>query len=415
MKRIFLTSGLILCMACPAFADLDANGNVVGTDPAEAADCTEPTLAGTTGTSTFTALWNHISHQIDLNVNSATNYGAPSTSGVSPTVLFSEYGQNGTMYWTRTGSGTAQDPFYYSSPITQGTTDVISNDPVGKQVTLTFDTGMGYVNTNYNTGSDYTVDQTTDSENRPFNGFWASATTENTGELYIGTNGTVTQEGYAAATASNVDQTWYAHYSCAAFGAPNNPTKTGYTFGGWYEDSNLQTIVTNWCKDDDDTVYAKWTPTTGYSITYNCGTSGDVTHVPSAQQNLTYDQTYTLAANTCIYAGRTFVGWKCDYNIETGEAYAGTAANFGSTANNGAVSVVFRSTNNVTCTAMWEENTIGLTWMADTGNGQGVQDITTEGTNDECTYGGSITLPTTPERPGYEFAGWEVVNTPAGN
>ena len=412
MKRIFLTSGLVLCMACPAFADLDANGNVSGTQTA--ANCTEPTLEGTTGTSTFTAQWTPITHTVTLDASSATTYGGPATTNVNPTVLYSEYGQNKHMYTTMTGEGNAAQ---FTGEITPLTTDVISTDPVGKQVTLTVNNGYAYVNTNYNNngGTAYTEATTTTDLERPFKGFWASATTENSGELYINTIGQVTDEGHAAAIGSNAAQTWYAHYNCATFTQPSDPTLTGYTFDGWYEDSSLQTAVTNWCKDDDDTIYAKWTPTTDYSITYDCGASGDTTHVPATQENLTYDSSYTLAANTCVYAGRTFVGWNCNYNFDTGNAYSGETANFGTTANNGAVSIVFRSTNNVTCTAMWEENTIGLTWVADTGNG--ATDITVtsgEGKNNTCTYGGAIPKPANPTRPGYEFNGWAVVNT-AGN
>ena len=42
MKRIFLTSGLVICMACPAFAtvDLDASGNAAGYTN----ECVEPVL-----------------------------------------------------------------------------------------------------------------------------------------------------------------------------------------------------------------------------------------------------------------------------------------------------------------------------------------------------------------------------------
>ena len=126
MKRIFLTSGLVLCMACPAFADLDANGNVSGTQ--NGADCTEPTLGGTTGSSTFTAKWTDITHTITLNDSSAVNYGAPATTNVDPTVLYAEYGNtNPAMYQTR--SGTSPN-FYYTGEITANTTDVITTDPI---------------------------------------------------------------------------------------------------------------------------------------------------------------------------------------------------------------------------------------------------------------------------------------------
>ena len=64
MKKIFLTSGLILCMACPAFA-VDANGHLQG---GNANECTDPILGvdGTTGndTASIEAVWNAISYDV---------------------------------------------------------------------------------------------------------------------------------------------------------------------------------------------------------------------------------------------------------------------------------------------------------------------------------------------------------------
>ena len=55
MKRIFLTSGLVLCMACPAFATASWSGATSGT---ESTGCTQPNLGVYSGPTTLKALWN---------------------------------------------------------------------------------------------------------------------------------------------------------------------------------------------------------------------------------------------------------------------------------------------------------------------------------------------------------------------
>ena len=89
MRKIFLTSGLVLCMACPAFADLTAptttypNGTVEGSNPVATPYCTEPTLEGYSGTSTFTAKWTPNTYTITY--NKGTLSCNQEVSGNSPT------------------------------------------------------------------------------------------------------------------------------------------------------------------------------------------------------------------------------------------------------------------------------------------------------------------------------------------
>lgn len=58
MKKIFLTSGIIVCMACPAFAatNITPDGKNA-TDPSITANCTETYLDATSGTVYFEPIW----------------------------------------------------------------------------------------------------------------------------------------------------------------------------------------------------------------------------------------------------------------------------------------------------------------------------------------------------------------------
>jgi hypothetical protein len=71
------------------------------------------------------------------------------------------------------------------------------------------------------------------------------------------------------------------------------------------------------------------------------------------------------------------------------------------------------STPAATWYAHWTPNTISLTWYPDNTDDPTDTIDTTQGSEDEaagtCTYGGSITLPTQPEKTGFTFVGWSVV------
>jgi len=93
MKRLFLTSGLVLCMACPVFADTPI-AIPAGTDTA---NCDVSTLETYTGPVSFGSVWRPaISGAITLNSNRFTsnNGSAVNTASVTatPTPLYSVYG-----------------------------------------------------------------------------------------------------------------------------------------------------------------------------------------------------------------------------------------------------------------------------------------------------------------------------------
>lgn len=90
------------------------------------------------------------------------------------------------------------------------------------------------------------------------------------------------------------------------YGALPTPTRTGYTFNGWYTaqtGGNKVESATKVANGDAHTLYARWTPkTVAVTLKYNDGATAD------GSLNLTYGGKYTgLTAPT--RAGYAFTGW----------------------------------------------------------------------------------------------------------
>ena len=148
---------------------------------------------------------------------------------------------------------------------------------------------------------------------------------------------------------------------------PDNPTKPGHTFNGWYTDSALTQA---WNFDDWVTgelkLYAGWT-VNQYTITFD--TNGGSEIAPITQD---YGTEITAPDNP-TRKGYTFKGW--DKEIpETMPA------------------------DNITVKAQWETNQYTITF--DANGGSEIAPITQD-------YGTEITVPADPTRKGYTFKGWD--------
>lgn len=156
---------------------------------------------------------------------------------------------------------------------------------------------------------------------------------------------------------------------------PDNPTKEGHTFIGWYngeEKWNFADAVAT-----DLTLTAKW-QLNRYTITFD--TAGGSEVAPITQD---YGTTITAPANP-TKTGYTFAGW--DKTIPT-----------------------TMPAGDMTITARWQVNQYTITFKPENGG----QDIVIK-----QDYGTAITPPAAPTRTGYTFAGWdrEIPTTmPAGN
>ena len=171
---------------------------------------------------------------------------------------------------------------------------------------------------------------------------------------------------------------------------PTDPTRSGYTFGGWFKDTGF----TNAWDFNTDTVtantnlYAKWSlnqqpqPQGSYTVTFNVNGGSTV----SAQTVLSGGKVTKPTDPT--KTGYTFGGWFKD----TAFKYAW----------NFATDTV---TSNVTLYAKWTENSEQpsvkkkFTVTFNSNKGTSVASQTIE-------EGNRVTKPTDPTKSGYKFAGW---------
>ncbi|MBO5287335.1 MAG: InlB B-repeat-containing protein [Clostridia bacterium] len=152
------------------------------------------------------------------------------------------------------------------------------------------------------------------------------------------------------------------------------PTKTGYTFKGWYN-GTTEVAAGTWYTASDVTLKAKW-EITSYNITYNLNNGAN---------NSSNKNTYTMNDAVVLYAptrtGYTFTGW----------TYIGQTTPVMN------VTIQKGTTGNKTYTANWQANTYTVTYKV---NGGTLADLTVD-----VVYG-SYFKPATPTRTGYSFNGW---------
>ena len=103
----------------------------------------------------------------------------------------------------------------------------------------------------------------------------------------------------------NSKSTDYAKYKGGTLAFLPTPSRTGYTFKGWFTAQSGGTkITTSTVFEDDTTVYAQWTANT-YTVRFDINYTGGTN---PTSQTVTYGSTYgTLPKPT--RSGYTFMGW----------------------------------------------------------------------------------------------------------
>jgi len=155
------------------------------------------------------------------------------------------------------------------------------------------------------------------------------------------------------------------------FVRPEDPTRAGYTFMGWYKDAELTNEYVFDKFDGNRTLYAKW-DINQYTITFEENGGNEVT-------NITGDYNTSISEPTRpTRIGYEFAGWYKD--AEFTQAYAFT-----------------KLTEDITLYAKWEANEYTITFEENGGSNV---------TNIVAAYDASIVAPTNPTRVGYSFGGW---------
>lgn len=167
-----------------------------------------------------------------------------------------------------------------------------------------------------------------------------------------------------------------------------NPTRTGYTFGGWYLDSAYKNKVTQIGQGSTGnlTLYAKW-KVNKYNIKFagNGATGGKMTNLT----NRKYGTSYKLTANKFERKGYTFKNWNTKKNGK-GKTYKDKASVKNLASANG---------KTVTLYAQWKKESYKITYKLNGGTNKSSNpkkyNVTTK----------TIILKE-PTRKGYIFKGW---------
>lgn len=174
------------------------------------------------------------------------------------------------------------------------------------------------------------------------------------------------------------------------------PNKTGYTFGGYYDDrgghgmqyvaASGNILSSQTAFSENTTLYAKWTANT-YTVRYHAnGGIGDM-----AEMVVTYDSTVNLSSNLFERTGYTFAGWSTTADGIVNYADKQSITNLTDT--DGVVIDLY---------AVWDINSYTVTYDYWTNGGKGAE-------TDSATikYNAPVDLKVSAEKGnGFTFVGW---------
>jgi len=172
--------------------------------------------------------------------------------------------------------------------------------------------------------------------------------------------------------------------------APANPTKTGYTFAGWYV-GDTKVDVPAKMPLDGMTLKAHW-DINKYKVTFYNDNPTTPAVVETATVLQSTENNYNLAINPPVATmeGYSFTGWV--------DAATGAVVDF-------EAAEVLTPANDVTYYATWSINSHAVNFRANGGKYEDGTDLKTI----TVTYGEAIVVPEVPTRDGYAFKSWTPV------
>jgi len=353
---------------------------------------TDGTIAvGTTGNITATAMWEVNTYTIEYNLNGGTVTTAnPTGYTILDEITLNTPSKPGYIFTGWTGTGVSTD-----GKITIGTTGNImatANYELD-QFKIIFDTNGGSDVADFVTYYGYPITKPNNPSKigHDFVGWYIDSrfTTEfdftqtmpyNDLTLYAKWDANDSIIGFISNGGTAVESIVQDYGTPVV--APEEPTKTGYDFVGWYSDIELNTpYVFTTMPLDGIVLYAKWEANL-YDIAYHA--NGGTGIMPT--QKTAYDRETILYENTFERVGYTFAGWNTAQN--------GTGTNY---ANQEEVSNLAAS-GTVTLYAKWIPTVYTIEYNLNGGT------VTTANPT-RYTILDEITL-NAPSKPGYTFTGW---------
>ena len=427
MKKIFLTSGIILCMACPALAtqDIDSNGQITVDDQSTDATCTTEVLSDVSqnGTNAFEAKWTPLTYTIAYSKGSIggnANLVSDGQSGVpSPTTPVT-FDSTSIALANPTDANFTATGYHFAgweSPVnlTNG------ESPVSPATYVLYQGTQASSPNGYYTGgtlASYGYANTAQNRTVTLAAHWEPNTYTITYDANT-SNGGAYASGYSTATtfgpgASTGGATYNAVWTTQTAAAAHIEAQDGYTFSRWDTVADgtgtsysADTQQSAWTSTSNLTLFAIFNPNP-YSITYTCGTpaAGVTATGPTngvSPQSVTYTQGFDMAAaSACTATGYHITGWSCPY-------FDGSS-NGSNTYTAGASVAAYNIADNSSCTGQWAANTTTITYAC----GSNASSGSVAPGNGSATYGQSFAFaenPSTGNRcivpTGYTFNGWK--------
>ena len=205
-------------------------------------------------------------------------------------------------------------------------------------------------------------------------------------------NTTETVTGMPSSTTIDYYEKYSTNTSIVISNSSNYPKRAGYTFAGWCFDTACTQAVTgtdNCTKEQNFTLYAKWTPNT---ITFTLDPNATDASITTNTLSKVYRETFTASdfttSRTPSRTGYRFTCWTTNAN--------GT----GDTVKAGKVNIY---PANRTLYAQWAACNVTVTFQGEGGTFSGNAQTTTRTYTYDQNFG---TFPTSPTRHGYDFVCW---------
>jgi len=295
MKKIFLTSGIILCMACPAFAalqngdiDVSNDGKVLyGSDPAADANCSYRTLKAYSGTVAFEPVWDAAQYSVTYNAGTHPNQSYTDNIVTVGTATYNETYSlpanatvTGAPGWTFVGWTESSSPSIVSG--------VLQNEFIHGQTW----TNQGDI-TLYAAykANDYKIT------------FSCGSLPENASA----------EEFDVDNAPADIDVNYMGSYAALTAPAETACKLEGYHFAGWDCENNLDVAGGTYEVVGSTECVATWEQNQINLIWYNSDDASNTTAIDVSGTDAAkcdYDDAITLPSSTPVKGGYVFKGWR---------------------------------------------------------------------------------------------------------